>query len=174
MVMPAAEIRERVVAYVKHNAAKDPQAIRDVVQKGHDRLAALLDGMTEEQARWKPDADTWSVLEVLRHVVASKRGTARLCAMLARGDARDGAAVLGEQGAELPSLAQARAELEQSHRALLDFVATISPETDLEATFDHPWFGPHNCREWAAFQRVHDGDHAGQIEQITSAAGYPQ
>ena len=41
------------------------------------------------------------------------------------------------------------------------------------ATFDHPFFGPLNCKGWVAFQRLHDADHIGQIEQIKASAGYP-
>lgn len=173
MVMPATDVRERVIAYVKHNAAKDPNEIRDVVRKGHDHLVGLLEDMTDAQARWKPDAEAWPVLEVLQHVIASKHGTARLCAALARGDELSGQAALGDAGKELSSLADARSELADAHRGLLDFVATVSPATNLEASFDHPWFGPHNCREWAVFQRVHDGDHIAQIEQIKASPGFP-
>ena len=71
------------------------------------------------------------------------------------------------------TLAPARAALGAGHQELLDFVDSLSPGTTVEAMLDHPFFGPLNCREWAAFQRIHDGDHAGQIEQIKSASGYP-
>jgi hypothetical protein len=30
-----------------------------------------------------------------------------------------------------------------------------------------------NCRQWAAFQRVHDVDHMEQIKQVKAAPGYP-
>ena len=32
------------------------------------RLRALADGVSDEQARWKPDADSWSILEVVNHL----------------------------------------------------------------------------------------------------------
>jgi hypothetical protein len=32
-------------------------------------IIALASDLTEEQARWKPDAENWSVLEVLNHLV---------------------------------------------------------------------------------------------------------
>jgi hypothetical protein len=41
------------------------------------------------------------------------------------------------------------------------------------ATFDHPFFGPLNCKGWVAFQRLDDADYIGQIEQIKASAGYP-
>ncbi len=33
-----------------------------------DRIAALARGIPEEQARWKPDPETWSILEVVNHL----------------------------------------------------------------------------------------------------------
>jgi hypothetical protein len=33
-----------------------------------DRVAALARGVSEEQARWKPDEESWSILEVVAHL----------------------------------------------------------------------------------------------------------
>ncbi len=33
-----------------------------------DRIAALARGIPEEQARWKPDPESWSILEVVNHL----------------------------------------------------------------------------------------------------------
>lgn len=33
-----------------------------------ERIAALARGLDSEQARWKPDPDSWSVLEVINHL----------------------------------------------------------------------------------------------------------
>ncbi len=33
-----------------------------------DRVAALARGATEDQARWKPDEESWSILEVVSHL----------------------------------------------------------------------------------------------------------
>ena len=38
-----------------------------------DRVAALVAGLSAEQASWKPDLDTWSVLEVLGHMLDEER-----------------------------------------------------------------------------------------------------
>jgi hypothetical protein len=37
------------------------------------RIASLTDGVPDEQARWKPDAETWSMLEVLNHLYDEER-----------------------------------------------------------------------------------------------------
>lgn len=40
---------------------------------GAGRLRALAEGVSDEQARWKPDADTWSILEVVNHLYDEER-----------------------------------------------------------------------------------------------------
>ena len=173
MVTVTDELRERLLSYVSHQVAKGPESIRGTIQKGHDQLLGVIDGLSEQQAAFKPDADTWSVVEVLRHVVDAKQRNVEWCAALARGETIAAAAQPGRTGDELPSLAEARSALDAAHDELLAFVATLSPETNLEARFEHPIFGPLNCQEWAVFQRVHDGDHAQQVEQIRAAPGFP-
>ena len=176
------DVQERVGSYIRHQAAKEPDAIKDIVQTGHDKLLALLDGMSEEQATFKPSAGDWSVLEVLDHVVTAKRGVARTCVTLARGDVPAG---IGEEGQEkspqdgvtakhhFSSLAEARAGAEAAHAGMIEFIGGIAQGVDLDARYNHFLFGALNCREWAAFQRVHDGDHGNQIEKVLASAGYP-
>ena len=173
MVTVTDEVRERLLNYISHQVSKGPEAIRNAVQKGQEQLLGDIDGISEEQASFKPDADTCSVLEVLRHVVDGKRLNAAGCVALARGETRGGEAQTGRTGDELPSLAAARSALEAAHDDLVAFVESLSSATNLEARYEHPWFGLLNCQEWAIFQRIHDGDHAEQIEQVKAASGFP-
>jgi hypothetical protein len=118
------------------------------------------------------------VLEVLAHVVTAKRGVARICERLAKGEqltnfGGEGEAQDGITRSGFASLAEARAALEAPQRELLDFISGRLAAGNTDARFRHFLFGELNCREWAAFQRVHDGDHAGQIEQVKSAPNYP-
>jgi len=173
------DLIERITGYIRHNAATEPPALRALVQQGHDQLCALLDGLSEEQARWKPGADDWCALELLQHVVTAKRGVARICQRLAagerpagigrEGDEQDG--VMGKQ--RFVSLAEARQALDAAHEETLAFIDGPLASANVETRFNHFIFGDLNCREWAAFQRVHDGDHSGQIEKIVSAPGFP-
>ncbi len=41
----------------------------DRLEASGDAIAALLRGLSEEQARWKPDGKRWSVLEVAHHLL---------------------------------------------------------------------------------------------------------
>jgi hypothetical protein len=171
----------KLVSYLKYQAEKEPEAIREFVQGSHDSLLGILDGITEEQAAFKPSADVWSVLEVLDHVVTAKREVCRLCTGLASGKTYDGVGPEEERATvqdglsrvHFESLDDARSAAETEHAGLLAFIDGISPETNVEARYKHFIFGALNCREWAAFQRVHDLDHRNQIEQVKAAPGYP-
>ena len=169
MVTISDDVRERLVSYLKHQAGKSPQAIKELVQKGHDQLLDRFDGLSEEQATFKPEPDVWSVVEVLQHAAPAKRSVANLCVTLARGATPE----RGGGDTTYASLAEARSALEAAHMELLAFVDGLSPDVNVEARFEHSFFGELNCLEWAAFQRVHDGDHAGQIDQIRAATGFP-
>ena len=173
--MVAENVRERTISYVRHNVAKGPEAVRDVVRKGQQQVLVLIDGMTEEQAAFKPNAETWSVIEVLHHVAESHRSLARRCVSLSRGEpAREVRGIGQLDGTPPTSLAEARTELKAAHAEMRAFVDSLTPEANTEATLAHSWFGPLNCIEWPVFQRVHDGDHINQIEQLKAAPGYPQ
>ena len=169
------EASDRIRSYLTHQAGKSPQAIRDLVQKGQSQLLDTIEGLSEEQATFKPEPDVWSVLEVLHHVERAKRGVVKICASLAQGETPAGFGGEGEdRGSEtFASLAEARAAIEAPHEELLAFIETLPPAANVESRYDHFIFGALNGREWAAFQRVHDGDHANQIEQVKASPGYP-
>jgi hypothetical protein len=70
-------------------------------------------------------------------------------------------------------LAAAREALEEALKGLLEFIDGAMAQANVETRLGHFLFGELNALEWAVFQRVHDGDHSNQIQQITSATGYP-
>jgi len=43
-----------------------------------DAIRALVTGTSSEQARWKPDAESWSILEVVNHLCDEEREDFRL------------------------------------------------------------------------------------------------
>jgi hypothetical protein len=176
---PPSDVVEKVTSYIKHNATKEPAALHDLVQTGHERFVSLIDGLSPEQASFKPAPDVWSVLELLHHVVSAKGGVTRICERLAGGETIPGAGREGDEqdgilrGSAFTSLADARKSMDGAHKELLAFIDGPLATANTDARFNHFVFGDLNCAEWAAFQRVHDGDHANQVEQIKSAPGYP-
>ena len=53
-------------------------------------------------------------------------------------------------------------------------VASLPEAGNLERTWDHPWFGPLNFKEWIAFQRLHALDHLQQMERLKEHPDYPE
>ena len=46
----------------------DPKECAALLKTNAQRVSALVDGIGDEQARWKPNAETWSLLEVINHL----------------------------------------------------------------------------------------------------------
>jgi len=59
--------------------------------------------------------------------------------------------------------------LERDRAALFERVLGADPSARLDATVEHPFFGPLNWREALLFIRLHDLDHAGQLQKIAGA-----
>ncbi|MBI3108360.1 MAG: DinB family protein, partial [Candidatus Rokubacteria bacterium] len=59
--------------------------------------------------------------------------------------------------------------LRSDREALFDRVRAADPGARLDATIEHPFFGPLNWRETLLFMRLHDLDHAGQLRNIAAA-----
>jgi len=176
------DVRAYIVRFIREGAAKEPADIAAIVQEGHDELLAALHGLSEAQARHKPAPDEWSVLELMDHVVTVKRSMAGLCRHLSEGswppgltaEFQEEAAQDGVTLARFTSLAEARQAADEAHAGLLDFIRSITPETNTEKEFRHFLFGSMNCRQWAVFQRVHDADHAPAIGRIKATPGFPR
>ncbi len=43
------------------------------LEQNSEAIRQLVAGVTPEQARWKPDADSWSILEVINHLADEER-----------------------------------------------------------------------------------------------------
>jgi hypothetical protein len=52
---------------------------------------------------------------------------------------------------------------------LFERVLRAEPTARLDGTVEHPFFGPLNWRETLLFMRLHDLDHAGQMQKIADA-----
>jgi len=173
--MVTEDARQRLVSYLGHQASKDVPVLVELIEEQRGRLLGLLDWVSEEQVAFRPAPDQWSIADVLRHVIAAEEGVARIVESLARGVVPGGKRVIGRQtsdeGQPLAAL------IERLCAARADLLARIRgwpASPDLTATSEHPFFGPLNCKGWVAFQRLHDADHIGQLEQIKAAEGYPR
>lgn len=166
---------DRVRQYLRTQGERYP--FRELwvrVVKARLQLLDSLDGLNDEQAAFKIDENEWSILEVLKHVLTSSGNVAKLVDALANGQSRP------SDDIEPPREATDLTIREMRDLLLKDSVAWGAltdrlpepPSFDIEAS--HAFFGDLHSRAWYLFQRVHDLDHAQQIEKNKQAAGYPE
>ncbi len=169
-----------VLTFIKDTAAKPPAGIAAAVQEGHDHVLRNIDGVTDAQATWKPAPGQWSILETMAHIVTVKRVTVALSAHLGAGnmppgfgphlekeESQDGVTL-----AKFETIAEARESAQSAHDELLALIEKVDG-MDRDTRFRHFFFGSMNAREWACFQRIHDGDHFPQLESVRLSPGFP-
>src|SRR5262245_39261830 len=124
----------------------------------------------------RPEPAEWSGNEVMSHVLAA--GAYFGGGIVAALDNEPPPPRMGGSGAE-NAPARSAAEwcglLSRDREALFGRVLRATPDAALDRQIEHRMFGPLNWREALLFIRLHDLDHAGQLQKITAAftAGRP-
>ncbi len=160
----------RIRGYLTAQGAKlSPAEIIDKVRAAMDQLRAATEMIPPARFDERPAAGEWSGNEVMAHVVEAGRhfggAIIRLLDGLPPGGVRDRL----ERDVPRRSLPQWWSLLEEDRAALFGRVRAAEPQSRLEATVEHPFFGPLNWRETLLFMRLHDLDHAGQMQKIAAA-----
>jgi DinB superfamily len=164
------EEQRRIRSYLTSQAAKlAPADIVDKVRAAMDQLRAAAGAVPAARFDDPPAPGEWSANEVMAHVVEAGRrfGEAieRLLDGLPPGAPRDAAA----RDTSPRPLNTWWAALEHDRARLFERVLGAGPTTRLDGTVEHPFFGPLNWRETLLFMRLHDLDHAGQLQKIAGA-----
>jgi uncharacterized damage-inducible protein DinB len=162
--------QRRIRGYLVAQAAKlAPREIVERVGVAMLQLRAAADAVPPPRFNDAPAPGEWSANEVLAHVVESGRHFGGAIVSLLDGQPpgapRDAAA---RDTAPRP-LATWWALLERDRATLFERVLRADPAGRLEATVEHPFFGPLNWREALLFIRLHDLDHAGQLQKVAGA-----
>src|SRR5512140_3033842 len=143
------ETVERVQAYLKKQAALPlADTIADVRASADELQRAAHDVADFDR---QPVPDDWSAHECLVHVVEWNLRNAREILYVALSGELPQAEV-----ADLPVGCSALiAHHDVGIESLFAHVLEASPDAFLHVTWDHPFFGPLNWREWFAFLAVH-------------------
>ncbi len=177
---------------------QERQAAIARLESSRDRLLQAIEGLTEEEAVFKPSPERWSILQLVEHLATSDPG---LMALIRR--ALDSPAqpelieqvhkhdhrYLGElkpfprgvnkapealrPKAIYGSLAEAAAAFTKAREATIEFAR--STQDELRDHFEpHPVLGPMDGFQWLVACAVHVESHTLQIEelkQLQRAAG---
>ena len=140
---------------------------RFIAERG--ALFGAIERVSDEQADFKPDAESWSIRQIVEHVLSGSRGGLRRIEDLAVGREL----TTNESGRMPESFAMLRRHLTEHSVRYAALIERLPPTPNYTMTAPHRSFGELNCRSWFVFERVHDTDHLKQIEAVKAADGYP-
>ena len=161
-----------------------------LLAEGTNALLDSVAGVSEEQARIRPVADRWSVLECVEHVILSEN---RMFDLLAKESQR--AATISDGSREervrfrsvdrenkfqspesakptgrFPSLAAAVDEFRRCRARTAGYLAQCDDELRTR-TARHPVVGPVSCQELLIILSLHPARHAKQIREVRRSLG---
>ena len=166
------------------------------LEESRTEFLAAIDGLTDQQWKWKPAPDRWSVGEVAEHVVLAeasqfanvkravastpdpaweektKGKTERLVAVLAPrlGRAQAAEAIVPRGGM---TAAQVREQFLRRRAEIVKF--TTESDTPLkQGIVNNAFFGPLNGYQWLIYAPLHTMRHDKQIAEVKATAGYPK
>jgi len=142
-------------------------------------LIDALQDVNQAQADWTPhgaidaaDEGTWSIAEIMRHVITASPNIAEIIAATANGRT----VVKGPPGqivAPPSDVDDLRAQVTRVSERLLSVGNAFPDAIDNETTVPHAFFGELPSMAWPLFQEFHDHDHTAQIQTLKSHPDYP-
>jgi DinB superfamily len=167
-----------------------------LLNRSRQTLLDAVEGVTENQARWKPAAERWSILEYVEHLAVSDDG---LIAMIKRSlatparpeteaERRERETKIREtpvpRGANrAPEMLQPGGRFASLQDAIAAFLAARersleyarSTQEDLRSHFaDHSVLGPLDGYQWLMGNARHAETHAGHIRELRTMAEFPR
>ncbi|HEX4951785.1 MAG TPA: DinB family protein [Thermoanaerobaculia bacterium] len=185
--------QERALAYVRRRGTEAPlEAIRSRVAGTYAEIEALVEGVAEGLARQRPEPGSWSVLEVVDHLVESDRPAVAQLRELLAGRSSEQVIAAGMQSTD-PS-AQAWTALLASFRAvhgeilaLLDGADDTLPLTataPVEMVVKHTapegtlrpvhWVERFDWKAYAILLHAHNREHISQVQRILGKIHAPE
>ncbi|MFN2206298.1 MAG: DinB family protein, partial [Candidatus Promineifilaceae bacterium] len=131
------------------------------------RIRLLAQGVDDEQARWRPDADSWSILEVICHLLDEERKDfrVRLDITLHKPDETwpgiDPAGWVTEHNYNEQVLAASLQAFQEEREASLAWLKRLEAP-DWEASYEAPW-GTMRAGDLLASWVAHDLLHMRQL-----------
>jgi hypothetical protein len=170
----------------------------DWLQESRQEFFASIDGVTEEQWKWKPAPERWSVGECAEHIVLAEALLFGFVEQAVNSPANPDweeqtkgktefivqvmAPRLGKASAPEPIVptgkltqAEVKVRFEKQREKILKFAADTQVALK-EHTAVHPFpvFGTLNAYQWLIYVPLHTERHDKQIAEVKATAGYPK
>jgi hypothetical protein len=181
-----------------HMTTEERTQVLHWLEESHQEFFASIDGLSEEQWKWKPAPERWSVGETAEHIVLAEALLFESVKKAMSSPANPAweeqtkgktefivkvmAPRLGKAQAPEPivprngmTLAQVKERFEQQRAEIVKFAS----DTDLalkEHTEVHPFpiFGTLNAYQWLIYIPLHTERHDKQIAEVKATPGYPK
>jgi hypothetical protein len=137
-------------------------------------VAGLIEGMPEEQARWKPSASAWSALEVINHLADEEREDfgARLDLTLHHPDQPfppiDPVGWVTERAYNQRDLGESLARFLAARQQSLAWLRSLA-DPDWSRARQRPWGGTLSAGDLIAAWAAHDLLHLRQLVELRYA-----
>jgi len=181
-----------------HMTAEERTKVINWLEESHKEFLASIEGVTEEQWKWKPAPERWSVGETAEHIVLAEEllfaNVLKAVASPRNPDweektkgktefiERVMAPRLGKAQAPEPivptgkvSQAEVRERFEKKRLEIVKFAMETQAPLK-EHTVDHPFpvFSTLNAYQWLIYVPLHTMRHDKQIAEVKATAGYPK
>jgi len=164
------EEQARIRSYLVAQGAKlSPAAIVEKVQAAMADLRAAAVAVPPARFAERPEPEEWSGNEVMAHVVAADGYFGGGIRRVLDGQPPPRSGGSGIEGAPLRPAEAWYQTLSEQREALFARVRAADPAAAPDQRIEHPMFGPLTWRETLLFTRLHDLDHAGQLQKIAAA-----
>ena len=181
-----------------HITAEDRMKVLNWLEESHQEFLAAIDGLSEEQWKWKPAPNRWSVGETAEHIVLAEAllfsSVQKAVASPANAEwetktkgkteliERVMAPRLGKAQAPeaiVPRGGMTAAEIRERFEAQRVEIVKFAKTTDvalMEHTVEHPFpvFGTLNAYQWLIYVPLHTMRHDKQIAEVKATDGYPK
>lgn len=152
----------------------DVNLAADYLARHIEAVRALTDGVSDEDARWRPREDDWSLLEVVGHLLDEERMDfrVRLDYVLHRpGESWPKIDPLGwvtERGYNEREMGPTLGSLVEERNASLQWLSELT-DADLSAPVEAPWGGELHGGDMLSAWVAHDVLHLRQLVELRFA-----
>jgi hypothetical protein len=165
---------DRYVTIMHDHGRMSADEIIDSLRETQHDLFNIYQSVSDEDAQRQPAPGEWSLHELALHTVFTERLIAKLIHHASRGtipspEDLEGAGIGMMPRENTQTYDEILDDLRRTNTDILEAVADLPEEPNLEMKPPHPYFGPLTCLEWAGFQRVHDLDHIQHAQKIIAA-----
>ena len=181
-----------------HMTPEERTKVLHWLEESRQEYLAAIDGVSEEQWKWKPTPERWSVGEVAEHImlaegllfakveqaIASKPNPDWEAKTSAKTAFLERALLSREHKAQAPEPIVpkgkfTRAEIVSRYAEAREKTLKFTRETQLplnEYTSEHPFpvFNTLNAYQWLIYIPLHNLRHDQQIAEVKASAGYPR